>query len=221
MILETAGLIWEVFFIRPGFYSFFDEDLKMAKHCPKCNFFNPYSAQICGECGHTLILPKTKEKRKKPDHLNLASRISWKSFGIEKVGKEARSPLVISLTLCLFAYGLILVVFSIGKWFKFAYGLGFVMLPAHLYPLLLGIFLGAFTIILAFGISLLKRWVVTWYFVWIGIQALALPLLLFGLWRPEWLTIKVAGVFSTVILVELIGIPFVLRLKKDKLLKSH
>jgi len=56
----------------------------MARHCPKCNFFNPYSAQICGECGQTLIFPKTMEKPKKPDHLNLESLISWKYFGIEK-----------------------------------------------------------------------------------------------------------------------------------------
>jgi ribosomal protein L40E len=221
MTLEKAGLIWEGPFIRPGFYSFFKEDLKMARHCPKCNFLNPYSAQICGECGHALIFPKIREKPKKPDHLNLASRISWKSIGIEKVDQEARSPLVVILTLCLFAYGLILLVLSISIWFKFVYGLSFVLLPAHLYPLLLGIFLGAFTIILAFGISLLKRWVVTWYFIWIGIQALVLLLLWFGLWKPDWFTIKVASVFSTIILMELISIPFVLRLKSGKLLKSH
>lgn len=186
----------------------------MARHCPKCNFFNPYCAQICGECGHTLILPKTAEKPKKQDHLNLASRISWKSIGIEKVDREAGSPLVISLSLSLFVYGLTLVVLSITTWFKFAYGLSFVLFPAHLYPLLLGIFLGAFTLILAFGISLLKRWVVTWYFVWIGIQALVLLLIWFGLWKPDWFTIRIAGAFSTIILIELIGVPFVLRLKK-------
>jgi hypothetical protein len=50
---------------------------------------------------------------------------------------------------------------------------------------------------------------------------LALLVLLFGLWEPEWFTIRVTGVFSAIILVELIGVPFVLRLKKDNLLKSH
>ncbi|MGA1841845.1 MAG: hypothetical protein ACMUIU_14585 [bacterium] len=193
----------------------------MAKHCPKCNFFNPYSAQICGECGHTLILPKTAQKPKKQDRLNLASRVSWKSIGIEKMDREAGSPLVISLSLSLFAYGLILIMISIITWFKLTYGLSFVMLPDHLYPLLLGIFLGAFTLILAFGISLLKRWVVTWYYVWIGVQALVLLLLRFGSWRPDWFSTKVAVAFSAIILIELIGIQFVIRLKKDKLLKSR
>lgn len=187
----------------------------MARHCPKCNFLNPYSAQICGECGHTMIFPKTVEKPKKPDHLNLASRISWKSIGIEKVDQEARSPLVIILTLSLFVYGLILLVLSISIWFKFVYGLSFVLLPAHLYPLLLGIFLGTFTIILAFGISLLKRWVAIWYFIWIGVQGLVFLILRFGLWYPDWFTIKVGGVFISIILLELISIPFILRLKSQ------
>ncbi len=185
----------------------------MAKHCPKCNFLNPYNAHICGECGHTLVLPKTTEKPKKPDHLDLASRISWKSIGIEKLNQEARPPLVIALTLCLFAYGLILLVVSISTWCKFVYGLSFIMLPDHLYPLLLGVFLGAFTIILAFGFYLLKRLVVIWYFIWIGMHALLLLILWFGLWKPEWFTIKVGGFFGAIIIVELIGIPFVLRAK--------
>ncbi|MGA1863464.1 MAG: hypothetical protein ACMUHX_00215 [bacterium] len=193
----------------------------MAKHCPKCNFFNPYSAQICGECGHALILPKAAEKPKKPDRLNLASRISWKSVSIEKVNRGAMSPLVISLSLSLFAYGLILIVLSIITWFKIAYGLSFVMLPDHLYPLLLGISLGSFTLILAFGISLYKRWVVTWYYVWTGIQVLVLLLLLFGSWRPDWFSTKVAGIFSAIILIEMIGFQFITKLKKDKLLKSR
>ena len=185
----------------------------MAKHCPKCNFLNPYNAHICGECGQTLILPKTPEKPKKPVHLNVSSRTSWKPIGIEKVNQEARPALVIALTLCLFTYGLILLVVSINKWCRFVDGLSFIMLPAHLYPLLLGVFLGAFTIILAFGFYLLKRWVSIWYFVWIGIQVLLLILLWFGLWRPDWFTMKVGGSFGAIILLELIGVPFVLRAK--------
>lgn len=194
----------------------------MARHCPKCNFFNPYSAQICGECGHTLILPKTSERPKETDRSNLASRISWKSIGIEKLQREAGSPLVISLSLSIFAYGLILIMLSIIKWLRFADGgLSFIMLPDHLYPLLLGILLGSFTLILAFGIPLHKRWVVKWYFVWIGVQVLVFFFLRFGFWRPDWFTAQVAGLFIAIIIIELIGIRFVLRLKKDKLLKGR
>ena len=71
----------------------------MAKHCPKCNFLNPYGAQICGECGHPLILPKVLPQAKKTDHVSITSRIRWKSIGIEKVDKEARPPLIIPLPL--------------------------------------------------------------------------------------------------------------------------
>jgi hypothetical protein len=174
---------------------------------------NPYGAQICGECGHPLIVPRPMNLGKKLDRQRLSSGIGWKSIGLEKANQRANPFLIKILVLCLFAYGLIIVMLSLATWFKPLYGLDFILIPAHLYPLLLGIFLGAFTLILAFGIYLNKKWVFVWYPVWFGLQVLILFLFLVGWWRPRWFTIKLSIVFSAIILIELLMISFVARSK--------
>ena len=61
----------------------------MAENCPKCNFLNPYGAQICGECGNTLITAESREHPLKTDRINAPSEIKWASIGLEKADKEA------------------------------------------------------------------------------------------------------------------------------------
>ena len=112
----------------------------MAKNCPKCNFLNPYGAQICGECGHLIMSPKTVEQVKGLSHPRAPSGISLKSIGLEKADLGARLSLTAVLALSLFIYGFIIILLSVLKWFKPADGLHFILLPAHIYPLLLEAF---------------------------------------------------------------------------------
>ena len=185
----------------------------MAKNCPKCNFLNPYGAQICGECGHPIMTPKIMPQGKRLKQPSVPSGISLQSIGLEKANRGVDLSINTLLALCLFVYACIIITLSILKWFKPVYGMQFILLPANLYPLILGSLFGVFTIALAFGYSKQKKWVVLWYFVWVGLQALLLLIFLLGWWNPDWFTVKVRIIFLVIIVIECVLIPFLLRAK--------
>lgn len=186
----------------------------MAEHCPRCNFLNPYGAQICGECGHILVEPEARDRGIKKTPSMPHSGIRWTSIGLRRADQEVPSPRVIALALGLFAYGLVAIILSVSIWFRPVYGLSFITLSAHFYPLLIGIFFGGLTIILSYGFYRHRQWVFNSYFLWVGIQALVLFLLMAGLWRPWWFGINAQIVFSLIILVEILLLPFVLRMRR-------
>ncbi|MGA1791897.1 MAG: hypothetical protein ACMUIM_10450 [bacterium] len=186
----------------------------MAKNCPKCNFLNPYGAQICGECGHPIMTPKIMDQGKRLKQPSVPSGISLQSIGLEKAERGVTLSINTLSALCLFIYGLIIITLSILKWFEPVYGMQFILLPANLYPLILGILFGSFTIALAFGYFKQRPWVVLWYFVWVGLQAVLLLIFMIGWWNPDWFTIKVRIIFLVLIVIECIFIPFLLRLKR-------
>lgn len=186
----------------------------MANHCPICNFLNPHGAQICGECGHVLIMAEaSKDRVMKKGPTKAPSGIKWASIGLKRADRETGHPWIIALALCLFTYGLAILILSIAMWFKPVNGLGFICLPAHLYPLFIGIFFGILTMLVAFGIYRQKRWIVIWYLVWSGLQALLLLILWAGWWRPVWFNIKAQMIFSLIIFIQILLFPFILRLK--------
>ena len=186
----------------------------MAKNCPKCNFLNPYGAQICGECGHPIMTPKIIPQGKRVKQQGVPSGISLQSIGLEKANRGVDLSINSIVALCLFIYGSIIITLSIFKWFKPVYGVQFILLPSNLYPLILSILFGFFTIALAFGYSKQRPWVVLWYFVWVGLQALLLLIFLLGWWNPDWFTLKLRIIFLVIILIECIPIPFLLRMKR-------
>lgn len=185
----------------------------MARHCPKCNFLNPYGAQICGECGHPLMAPKASRPKRQTEHKRLPASIRWKAIGLQRMNQGVDRRLLYGMAAGLFCYGFVVLVFSIVKWFKPAHGLQFLLNPAHLYPLLLGIFFGAFTLLLAYGCYFRKGWVGLWYFIWVGTQVALLLIFVVAWWSPEWLTPMVHLLFGFIILIELILVPFVARLQ--------
>jgi len=186
----------------------------MARHCPKCNFLNPYGAQICGECGHPLMAAKTPRPKRETKHGRLPATIRWKAIGLQKMNQGVGRRLLQVMATGLFLYGVAVLVLSIAKWFKPAHGLQFILHPAHMYPLLLGLFFGAFTLLLAFGCYFRKPWAGIWYFIWVGTQVALLLILALGWWRPEWLTPRGHFIFGFIILIELILVPFVARLQR-------
>ena len=185
----------------------------MAKRCQKCNFLNPYGAQVCGECGHPLVTPKPVQQKKKVNHSRGISGISWGSIGLEKAPQEPTSLVIILLASGLFVYGLILLSISIATWFRPTYGFDFIMNPLHLYPLLLGILFGIFSLVLAFGFYSRKSWIVMWYLIWVGLQFVVLVFLMAGFWKPDWFALKAKVILSLVIIIQLLPIPLVRKMK--------
>lgn len=185
----------------------------MATHCPLCNFLNPYGAQICGECGNVLISDQTQARSVKRDLPKAPSGIKWKFIGLRRANRERKSPLVVALTLSLFIYGLAILILSVATWLRPSYGLGFICMPAHLYPFLTGVFLGTLTIFIAYGLYCHKHRMLLWYLVWVGIQALLLLLMWVGWRKAVWLSIKAQIIFGLIILAEILLVPIVLRLK--------
>ncbi|MBN2373865.1 zinc ribbon domain-containing protein [bacterium] len=187
----------------------------MAEHCPRCNFLNPYGAQICGECGHTLIEHEIRSREiKKTASTPHHTGIRWTSIGLRRADHDAPSAKIIALSLCIFAYGLFVTIVSIFIWFKPLHGLGFICRPDNLYPLLAGVFFGGLTITISYGFYRQGQWVFRGYVFWVGLQILVMFLSIAGIWMPWWLGIKAQIVLSIIILVEILSIPFVLRIRR-------
>ncbi len=189
----------------------------MAKNCPICNFKNPYGAQVCGDCGHELITPQIQKRDYKGTTSRASSDIEWASIGLKRIDKELgkeKKPLFINiLTLSLFSYGLIILILSTATWFRPVFGWDFIVFHEHLYPLLIGIFLGILTIFFAFGVYRDKKRILRYYFIWVGIQLLLLFMLRSGLWRLSWFGLYKDMIFSMIISVQVLLFPVFLKLK--------
>jgi len=211
----------------------------MADNCPVCNFHNPCGAQVCGECGHDLGGPrrgvgtvkdgvtetrKDEREAKKSKQKGEVNEIKWEAIGLLRIDKDrhrqdGKFPLIMALTIGLFLYGLIILIYTLVAWFKPVLGVEFIFFREHFYPLLLGIFLGLFTMFLAYGIYQIKQWIVQYYLIWIALQIIMLFMLRGGWWRPAWFIPRYEIIFSLIISVEILLFPVILKLKRKSLTK--
>lgn len=164
----------------------------MPSACPKCNFINPWGAEICGECGVNLLLEKeTKElfihlKREK-EKVPIIFRIVGYLIGINAV----------------FLVGMAFVPFFLS------YKIDFI------YPFVgLFLFLGSLGFVVSYGMLYIKQWLFSAYSMWVAIKLFLYVLLWADLWQiipTQWLESNRMRALFVVLIIEIILIPFIFK----------
>ncbi|MEW6378230.1 MAG: hypothetical protein AB1611_01350 [bacterium] len=185
--------------------------------CPKCNIFNPRGAEICGECGWILASsPASPPRGSQPAHTSQSSAgkadLTGASVSSRKEKKKAPfSAQILSGVLWVLSAALIALSIFLVKPGK-SITLPIPLLPSNLpyasrmLAALLILAGGIFTLIVAYGISSLKRWGLKAYLSWVMIQVVLE--ILARVYR-----LKPGTYLSAVILAELIVIPLLWKMK--------
>lgn len=177
--------------------------------CPKCNTMNPQGAEICGECGLTLV---SSSREHTPATRKPLSSEKKDLAGVLSEGGKKKAPIPVQiLSGILWILGALLIVISVFliKRSEFFTTLLLPVLPPELpYTLFSFPLMGAgiYTLIVVYGISNLKKWgvnvYISWVMVQVGVEVLA---------RIYWHDLGV--IYSSVVLAELCIVIILWRIK--------
>ncbi|MGA1875569.1 MAG: hypothetical protein ACMUIA_08165 [bacterium] len=163
----------------------------MSTSCPHCNALNPYGAEICGDCGSSLATESNIPEPIKTEEPSNSSQRTMKQPAMEQLpaggerlsglevlsqGKKRRPPIPVQmLSGTILALGLVMLggavlILKMGNSF-------FLPIPPFLpylaYPRLVPILLlssGVCTLMVAHGLSRLKKWGLYAFMGWVLAQ---------------------------------------------------
>jgi len=166
----------------------------MSLSCPKCRFINPWGAEICGECGFSLVseIEKDKKEEKYPQLISGKKKGVSVAFRILGYIFLLNSILLVGLGVAPFflsfegqsVYGVVLIFSCLG-------GLGFIVSNGFLQA---------------------RYWIVAVYSMWVAIKIFLYVLFWAGLWQPippSLLTSSRIAVLLGMLLVEIALVPYV------------